>query len=113
MTTDLTPSPVRLHAVAGKGQPDPTPELEQLYRGFEQELLVPLWTQIGDLMPRQPQSKAVPHLWRWDRLKALAAQAGAIVPVGRGGERRAIALANPALGGRPLPRPRCGPPFST
>lgn len=75
MTTDLTPSPVRLHAVAGKGQPEPTPELEQLYRGFEQELLVPLWTQIGDLMPRQPQSKAVPHLWRWDRLKALAAQA--------------------------------------
>ena len=67
MTTDLTPSPVRLHAVAGKGQPEPTPELEQLYRGFEQELLVPLWTQIGDLMPRQPQSKAVPHLWRWDR----------------------------------------------
>ena len=105
MTTDLTPSPVRLHAVAGKGQPDPTPELEQLYRGFEQELLVPLWTQIGDLMPRQPQSKAVPHLWRWDRLKALAAQAGAIVPVGRGGERRAIALANPALGGRPFATP--------
>ena len=105
MTTDLTPSPVRLHAVAGKGQPEPTPELEQLYRGFEQELLVPLWTQIGDLMPRQPQSKAVPHLWRWDRLKALAAQAGAIVPVGRGGERRAIALANPALGGRPFATP--------
>ena len=67
MTTDLTPSPVRLHAVAGRGQPDPTPALEQLYRGFEQELLVPLWTEIGDLMPRQPQSKAVPHLWRWDR----------------------------------------------
>ena len=56
-------------------------------------------------MPRQPQSKAVPHLWRWDRLKALAAQAGAIVPVGRGGERRAIALANPALGGRPFATP--------
>lgn len=105
MTTDLTPSPVRLHAVAGRGQPDPTPALEQLYRGFEQELLVPLWTEIGDLMPSQPQSKAVPHLWRWDRLKELAAQAGEIVPVGRGGERRAIALANPGLGGRPFATP--------
>lgn len=105
MTTDLTPSPVRLHAVAGRGQPDPTPALEQLYRGFEQELLVPLWTEIGDLMPHQPQSKAVPHLWRWDRLKDLAAQAGEIVPVGRGGERRAIALANPGLGGRPFATP--------
>ncbi len=105
MKNDLIPSPVRLHAVAGHGQPDPTPELEQLYRGFEEELLVPLWTEIGDLMPRQPKSKAVPHVWRWERLKALAAQAGEIVPVGRGGERRAIALANPALGGRPFATP--------
>jgi gentisate 1,2-dioxygenase len=47
----------------------------------------------------------VPHLWRWDTLRRLAAQAGAIVPVGRGGERRAIALANPGLGGRPFVTP--------
>jgi gentisate 1,2-dioxygenase len=99
------PSPVRLKAVAGPGQPEPSPELEQLYRGFESELLVPLWTEIGDLMPMQPKSKAAPHLWRWERLKDLAAQAGRIVPVGRGGERRAIALANPSLGGRPFATP--------
>ena len=105
MTIDAIPSPVRLKAVAGPGQPDPTPELEQLYRGFERELLVPLWTEIGDLMPMHPQSKAAAHLWRWDRLKELAAQAGRIVPVGRGGERRAIALANPALGGKPYATP--------
>lgn len=105
MTVDLTPSPVRLKAVAGPGQPEPSPELEALYRGFEQELLVPLWTEIGDLMPMHPRSKASPHLWRWERLKALAAQSGRIVPVGRGGERRAIALANPSLGGRPYATP--------
>jgi gentisate 1,2-dioxygenase len=105
MSADLTPSPVRLKAVAGAGQPEPSPELEQLYRGFESELLVPLWTEIGDLMPMQPKSKASPHLWRWRRLKELAAQAGRIVPVGRGGERRAIALANPSLGGRPFATP--------
>lgn len=105
MTVDITPSPVRLNAVAAPGQPDPSPELEQLYRGFERELLVPLWTEIGDLMPLHPKSKAAAHLWRWDRLKELAAQAGRIVPVGRGGERRAIALANPALGGRPYATP--------
>ena len=102
---EATPSPVRLKAVAGPGQPEPSPELEQLYRGFERELLVPLWTEIGDLMPRQPKSKASPHLWRWDALKELAAQAGRIVPVGRGGERRAIALANPSLGGKPYATP--------
>lgn len=98
-------SPVRLKAAAAPGQPDPTPELEALYRGFERELLVPLWTEIGDLMPLHPRSKASPHLWRWDRLVELAAQAGRIVPVGRGGERRAIALANPSLGGKPYATP--------
>ena len=104
-TSDDRPSPVRLQAVAALGQPEPTPALEALYRGFERELLVPLWTEIGDLMPMAPRSKAVPHLWRWDRLVALAGEAGRIVPVGRGGERRAIALANPALGGKPYATP--------
>ncbi|MFF5083353.1 cupin domain-containing protein [Actinoplanes sp. NPDC000266] len=82
-----------------------TDELSELYRGFEQELLVPLWTEIGDLMPPHPRSKAVPHLWRWDTLLRLADRAGHLVPVGRGGERRAIALANPSLGGRPFATP--------
>ncbi|MFE7467424.1 cupin domain-containing protein [Streptomyces sp. NPDC057499] len=100
-----TGSPVRLQAVAAAGRPEVTPALEELYRGFENELLVPLWTEIGDLMPSHPHSRAVPHLWRWERLRELAARAGDLVPVGRGGERRAIALANPSLGGRPFATP--------
>ncbi len=99
------PSPVHLRAVAGPGQPDPSADLEQLYRGFERELLVPLWTEIGDLMPLHPKSKASAHVWRWDKLVQLAGEAGRIVPVGRGGERRAIALANPSLGGKPYATP--------
>ncbi|MCL7367190.1 MULTISPECIES: cupin domain-containing protein [Streptomyces] len=106
LTQDIAAgSPVRLQAVSAEGQPEVTPALEELYRGFEQELLVPLWTEIGDLMPAHPRSRAVPHLWRWERLRALAAEAGDLVPVGRGGERRAIALANPSLGGRPFATP--------
>lgn len=100
-----TDTPVRLRAVTAPNQPEVAPALEELYRGFEQELLVPLWTEIGDLMPAHPRSRAVPHLWRWENLLRLAAQAGTIVPVGRGGERRAIALANPALDGRPFATP--------
>ncbi len=101
MHVDTTPSPVRLKVESGPGQPEPSRELEELYRGFERELLVPLWTEIGDLMPLHPRTKASAHLWRWDNLVALAGQAGHLVPVGRGGERRAIALANPSLGGKP------------
>lgn len=102
---DVVESPVRLRAVAADNQPPVTPGLEQLYRGFERELLVPLWTEIGDIMPPHPRSRAVPHLWHWSRLRELAAEAGQLVPVGRGGERRAIALANPGLGGRPFATP--------
>jgi gentisate 1,2-dioxygenase len=100
-----THSPVTLRAVDSPGQPAPTPELEELYRGFEQELLVPLWTEIGDLMPSSPRSAAVAHAWRWANLLRLAARSGDLVPVGRGGERRAIALANPGLSGAPFATP--------
>jgi gentisate 1,2-dioxygenase len=98
-------TPVSLTMPDGQGQPDPSPELASLYRAFEQEQLVPLWTAIGDLMPPHPRSRALPYRWQWDRLLALAARAGELVPVGRGGERRAIALANPSLGGRPFATP--------
>lgn len=98
-------SPVRLALVDAPNQPEVTPELKALYEGFEQESLIPLWTEIGDLMPSHPRTKAAPHVWRWNRLRALADEAGRLVPVGRGGERRAIALANPSLGGKPYATP--------
>ncbi|WP_336159679.1 cupin domain-containing protein [Amycolatopsis sp. VC5-11] len=105
MTSTPARTPVQLAAVDAPDQPAVTPALRDLYRGFEQELLVPLWTEIGDLMPAHPRSRAVPHRWQWANLLRLAEQAGEIVPVGRGGERRAIALANPGLGGRPFATP--------
>ncbi|MGV9292920.1 cupin domain-containing protein [Amycolatopsis sp. NPDC003676] len=105
MTSTPARTPVQLAAVDAPDQPAVTPALRDLYRGFEQELLVPLWTKIGDLMPAHPRSRAVPHRWQWENLLRLAEQAGEIVPVGRGGERRAIALANPGLGGRPFATP--------
>jgi gentisate 1,2-dioxygenase len=80
-------------------------ELERLYADFGAEHLVPLWTQRDDLMPAQPAPDARPHVWRWSTLYPLAERSGELVPVGRGGERRAIALANPGLGGRPYATP--------
>lgn len=81
------------------GQPEDTPALRQLYTDFKSNHLNPLWTQIGGLMPKHPKPRAVPHVWKWSTLYPLAQQSGELVPVGRGGERRAIGLANPGLGG--------------
>jgi len=78
---------------------------QAMYRDFAQESLVPLWTQVDDLMPATPRPAAAAHVWRWARLRELAGHAGDLVPVGRGGERRAIALANPGLGGAPFATP--------
>jgi gentisate 1,2-dioxygenase len=98
-------SPVRLRAEDRPDQPPVTPGLAGLYQGFEKALLVPLWTEIGDLMPLSPNTRAQPHRWQWRTLLELAARSGELVPVGRGGERRAIALANPGLGGKPYASP--------
>lgn len=85
--------------MANAMQPDDTPALRKLYADFKTQHLNPLWTQLGDLMPRHPRPRAVPHVWRWKDLFPLAQASGELVPVGRGGERRAIGLANPGLGG--------------
>jgi len=74
-------------------------ELQELYEGFAANDMTPLWTQLDDLMPMTPSPAAVPHVWRWRTLLKLAQRAGDLVPVGRGGERRAIALVNPGLPG--------------
>jgi gentisate 1,2-dioxygenase len=83
--------------VAHAMQPEETPDLRALYEGFAAHSMIPLWTQTGDLMPMYPKPRAVPHLWRWADLLPLAEASGELVPVGRGGERRAIGLANPGL----------------
>ncbi len=77
----------------------------EMYATFRRAHLIPLWTEIGDLMPHTPRPRTVAHHWRWSELLAVARTAGALVPVGRGGERRAIALANPGLGDQPFATP--------
>lgn len=98
MTSTITPA-----TTESTGDDDAA--LDAMYAAFEANHLTPLWTQIGDLMPMSPNPQAVPFVWRWSDLLPLAQQAGDLVPVGRGGERRAIALANPGLGGRPYVSP--------
>ena len=90
---------MRSEAPVNAMQPEDTAELRELYAGFDEEHIRPLWTQRGNLMPTHPEPGAVPHVWKWSKLLKLAKRSGELVPVGRGGERRALGLANPGLGG--------------
>lgn len=85
--------------------PEHQARLAELYRDFDAVGMTPLWTTRAGLMPPVPSPRAVPHLWRWAQLYPLAARSAELVPVGRGGERRAISLGNPGLPGDPYTTP--------
>jgi gentisate 1,2-dioxygenase len=85
--------------------PEHQRKLTELYRDFAAVGMTPLWTTREELMPFTPQPRAVPHRWRWAELFPLAERSAELVPVGRGGERRAISLGNPGLPGDPYTTP--------
>jgi gentisate 1,2-dioxygenase len=85
--------------------PEHQARLAGLYRDFDAAGMTPLWRTREGLMPFSPEPRAVPHLWRWSELYPLAARSADLVPVGRGGERRAIGLGNPGLPGDPYATP--------
>jgi gentisate 1,2-dioxygenase len=85
--------------------PDHQAKLAELYRDFDAVGMTPLWRTREGLMPATPEPRAVPHRWRWAELHPLAARSAELVPVGRGGERRAIGLGNPGLPGDPYATP--------
>lgn len=79
--------------------------IEKLREDMREKQLTPLWELEGEILPLKPNPKMQAHLWRWDDLYDIAERAGKLVPVERGGDRRAVALSNPGLGGLPYATP--------
>lgn len=75
--------------------------VERLRGRMREHHLTPLWELESKIMGLTPSPKTKPWLWRWDDLYAVAEEAGRIVPVERGGDRRAVALSNPGQAGMP------------
>jgi gentisate 1,2-dioxygenase len=84
--------------------PQTAQKVEQRLRDFYHEVeaanLAPLWPATAQLLPPEPKTKVKPFLWRWSELRRLMHQAGELVPLERGGERRVLALMNPGLSGK-------------
>jgi len=81
------------------------PEFTALYDDMERNHIQPLWRADSSVMPAHPRSRAVPWLWRWSELYRCAKRAGELVTIERGGDRRAMGLSNPGLGGLPYATP--------
>ncbi len=75
--------------------------LDDLYVKLKSNNVTPLWKLEGEILPILPQSKSIAWLWKWDSLYNLAKQSGSLVPIERGGDRRALGISNPGLDGLP------------
>jgi gentisate 1,2-dioxygenase len=76
-------------------------ELDLFYRDLQAAHLYPLWNLSRELLPSQPQPRAVPWVWHARTMYPLAERAIRAIPVDRGGERRVLSLGNPGLDGAP------------
>ena len=71
------------------------PESEKAYhQELDDENINPLWVMHAN-PPERP--KLAPHVWRWDKMRELAMQAGALESLKGQGFRRALTMRNPGL----------------
>ena len=71
-------------------------ELQGYYTQLRTQHVTPAW--IGGGISIEPQSRAVPHLWRWRDLRPQAMRAAQLVGTQQA-ERRVLRLTNPELPG--------------
>lgn len=69
------------------------------YQRIDPDNLYPLWEAIHELMTKGPQTEAVPHLWKFDRVRPHVVQSAELVS-GEEAERRTLMLENPAMRGK-------------
>jgi gentisate 1,2-dioxygenase len=74
-----------------------TDRAEAYYGGLGQHHVAPLWHAKG-LLPKEPVSRAVPHLWHYPEMRELLMQAGEVISA-EDAERRVLMLMNPGLPG--------------
>jgi gentisate 1,2-dioxygenase len=67
------------------------------YNKLEPHDLQPLWTAKG-LMKKEPERKAIPHVWRYADVQPLLLEAGGLVTAEEA-DRRVLMLLNPGLDG--------------
>ena len=59
-----------------------------------------LWEVLKDIVPPEPRSKAAAHIWRYDDVRPLLMEAGALLTAEEA-ERRVLVLENPSFRGQP------------
>ncbi|MBN3788711.1 gentisate 1,2-dioxygenase [Burkholderia sp. Ac-20353] len=69
------------------------------YARIAQQRLTPLWESLHNLVPKEPQPKALPAIWKYAQIRDLVMQAGSVISAEEA-VRRVLVLENPGLPGK-------------
>lgn len=74
-------------------------ERARFYKEINEINLTPLWESLHSLVPKEPKSPCVPHLWRYSEIRPFLKRSGEIISAEEA-VRRVLVLENPALRGQ-------------
>ena len=69
------------------------------YARIAKKQMAPLWESLHNLVPRQPASRCVPALWKYDDVRADVLESGSLISAEEA-VRRVLILENPGLTGQ-------------
>jgi len=69
------------------------------YERIAAQQMSPLWESLHNLVPKAPQPKALPAIWKYAQLRDLVMEAGAVISAEEA-VRRVLILENPGLPGK-------------
>lgn len=76
-----------------------SPQRRAFYQRIDGYNMTPLWEVLHGLVPRQPTSRALPALWRFDEIRPFVMEGAELISA-QEAERRVLILENPGLRGQ-------------
>ena len=69
------------------------------YETIKKQSMSPLWEVLDELVTQEPQDKAIPHIWEFNKIKKHILDSGDLITATEA-ERRVLILENPGLMGK-------------
>ena len=85
--------------MAAETEQEATQHRQEFYDRLKPHSMAPLWEVLKDIVPPEPKSKAVPHIWRYQDARPLLMESGALLTAEEA-ERRVLVLENPSFPGQ-------------
>jgi len=84
------------------GSPDPKHNIDAMREAFYERIakrdMAPLWKVMKNVVTKEPVTRCVPHVWRYNDVKAFVMESGGLITAEEA-QRRVLILENPAMRG--------------